>query len=107
MAIDRLRKTEEFREVFTKGNKKIGRYMILYILKTAHRKNRIGIIIKKKVGNAVKRNQLKRQLKEIFRKQDQSKLIITGYSIIVLAKEKIIQAHFSDLETEFKELIQS
>ena len=61
-----LKKNYEFRNVLTKGKGYFGKYINLYIIKEHSTKNKIGIAVGKKVGKAVKRNQLKRWIREIY-----------------------------------------
>jgi len=101
----KLKKNEEFRYVFSAGSRKSGSYVILYMLPVKQDSNRVGFIVKKKIGNAVQRNRIKRILKEIWR--NRCNLLISGYDIIIMARKKIIQASFTEVETELEKLIQS
>lgn len=105
MTSQKLKKNEEFRYVFSAGSRKPGRYVILYILSVKQKSNRVGFIVKKNIGNAVQRNRIKRILREIWR--NRCNLLISGYDIIIMARKEIIQASFTELETELEKLIQS
>lgn len=64
----RLKKRNEFRQVFQKGRSYANRQFVLYIYKRKREGPfRVGISISRKVGNAVTRNRLKRMIKEITR----------------------------------------
>ena len=76
-----LKKTSEFRKVFTFGKRRYGRYVIIYILKEKKEANRAGFIVKKCIGKAVKRNKVKRRLREIWRQKGEN--LITGSDITV------------------------
>ena len=64
----RLKERREFRQVFQSGKKTVGRALILW-----HRVDanplppRLGLSVSAKVGGAVRRNRLKRLLRETFR----------------------------------------
>ena len=105
MSIQKLRKSNEFRHVFSTGNRKIGRYVNLYKLPLKQDYNRVGIVTKKNIGNAVQRNKVKRILREIWRTRCNQ--LISGYDIIILARKKIVQARYNEIEAELVKLIQS
>lgn len=90
--------------VFSAGDKKTGKYIITYLMPNQQNINRIGFIIKKDIGKAVLRNKIKRQLREIWRKRCHQ--LISGYDIIVFAKQKITQASYQDMEIELERLLQ-
>ena len=66
-------------------------------------RNRVGIIVKKNIGNAVQRNKIKRRLREVW--WNRCNQLISGYDIVILARKKILQARFKEIETELKKLI--
>jgi len=105
LSIQKLRKSNEFRHVFSTGNRKIGRYVNLYKLPLKQDYNRVGIVTKKNIGNAVQRNKVKRILREIWRTRCNQ--LISGYDIIILARKKIVQARYNEIEAELVKLIQS
>jgi ribonuclease P protein component len=105
LTIQSLKRNNEFRHVFSIGNRKIGNYVIIYILPGQQQNNRVGIVIKKEVGNAVQRNKIKRIIREIWRTRCNK--LISGYDVVILVREKIIYARFSEIESEMAKLIQS
>jgi ribonuclease P protein component len=60
--------------------------------------SRVGFAVGKKVGNAVKRNTIKRRLRAIM--QGQAGRITPGFDVIVGAKQKSSTASFQDLEAD-------
>jgi ribonuclease P protein component len=105
LTIQSLKKNNEFRHVFSAGNKKIGNYVIIYILPGQQQNNRVGIVIKKEIGNAVQRNKIKRILREIWRTKCNQ--LISGYDLVILVRKKIIYAKFGEIESEMLKLTQS
>lgn len=79
-----LKKDRQFRWVFNKGKYRVGRLMVVYVIDCKSKYNRIGISITKKYGNAVKRNRLRRLLKENYRLCSDN--IKPGHNIVFAAR---------------------
>lgn len=62
---NRLRKELDFKQIFNFGDKKYNRNFSLYYI-PRKRGKKVGIIVSKKHGNAVKRNLLKRRIRAIM-----------------------------------------
>jgi ribonuclease P protein component len=63
----RLLKRAQFLELSKKGQKIHTGFFIVVVLEGKAQNNRIGITASKKIGNAVKRNRIKRLIRESFR----------------------------------------
>jgi ribonuclease P protein component len=72
---ERLRKRAQFLTLSKQGKKVYTDCFIAIVLDAAAQNNRIGITVSKKVGNAVRRNRIKRVIREYFRHHKES---ITG-----------------------------
>ncbi len=81
-----LKKNYEFRFVLTKGKYYSGRYIYAFRVSNNSNKNRIGIAIGTKIGKAVKRNYLKRIIKESYRLNEEKASV--GNSIVFSIKNK-------------------
>lgn len=81
-----LKKNYEFKRVLTKGNYYSGKYIEAFILKNNLKINLLGLAISVKTAKAVKRNQIKRLIRENYKNFEES--IKTGYSIVFLWKKK-------------------
>ena len=64
--VNTLKNSKDFLEVISKGHKYTKSGFIFYFLKNNSEEIKLGISIKKKTGNAVYRNKLKRQIKNII-----------------------------------------
>lgn len=85
--IKTLKKNYEFQNVLTKGKFYIGKQITIYIAENKRQINQIGIAISKKTCNAVKRNHIKRKIRENYR-LIQNKLK-QGYNIVFLWNKKM------------------
>lgn len=93
----RLRKTKEFERVYQEGKGvKIG-FVALKFVKTELPNSRFGIIVSKKIANkAVKRNKIKRRLREAIRKHLPE--IKDGFDIVIFAQPEICDKDFTQIE---------
>lgn len=64
---ERIRKKKDYLAVYQQGLRSHSRHFTVIVHRNSSAKRRLGITVGKKVGNAVKRNRLKRSLREFFR----------------------------------------
>ena len=98
-----LSKNEEFKSLLKK--KRISnKYATIFFgnLKNKnHKKLNISFITKKKIGNAVKRNKIKRRLRNIMNEMIQKMLVKLNYSYLVIAKPTMLNNEFIKIKETF------
>ena len=99
---DTLKKNHEFRRLYQKGHSAVGNGMVLYCRKNRLGRNRLGITVSVKLGNAVKRNRARRRLREVYR-LNQDKLQ-SGYDIVLVARSRALTDPWKDLNHTFLRL---
>lgn len=65
--VSRLRLKKEFEAVFAAGHKTVTRDLVAWYSPGCGKEKKIGLMVSKKTGGAVRRNRLKRLLREAFR----------------------------------------
>ncbi len=96
-----IKKNYEFKILFSKGKFYHGEFIHMYIKQTNQDINKFGIAVSKKQGKAVKRNHIKRLIRENYKNFESS--IKTGTNIlIVINKNKDIKdISFKEIEENF------
>jgi len=99
-----LKKNYEFKNVLSKGNYYSGKYIEAFIKKNNNDYNFLGLAISFKIGKAVKRNYIKRIIRENYRLVEDK--IKNGYSIIFLWKKKmdIENATFENVKKDINKI---
>ena len=102
-----LSKNEEFKKLLKK-KRSSNKYVIIYFGKLNNKNNKnlnISFVAKKKIGNAVKRNKIKRRLRNIFNEATKKISIKFEYSYLVIAKSTMLNNEFKNIkETLFQEI---
>ena len=94
-----LTKNEDFKTLL-KGRKLSNKYLTIFFKNLSDKSSKnlnISFVAQKKLGNAVKRNKIKRRLKNIMNQLVKISKINFNYSYLIIAKKEIINAQFSDI----------
>ena len=94
-----LSKNKDFKSILT-GKKVSNKYISIFFKKLSDKSSKslnISFVAQKKLGNAVKRNKIKRRLKNIVNQFLKISIINLDYSYLIIAKKEIINAQFSDI----------
>ena len=102
-----LSKNEYFKNLL-KQNKISNKYVTFffgYLDKKDNKKLNISFVTKKKIGNAVKRNKIKRRLRNILNEAVKKISIKFEYSYLVIAKSTMLNNEYKIIkETLFQDL---
>lgn len=102
--INIVKANKDFNYIISKNKSYKYKDYIIYLSKTDSKIYRFGISVGKKVGNAVTRNKIKRQIRSIIDKKHYKK----GFDCIIIVGKKILLRSYdemmSNLHAAFKEL---
>jgi ribonuclease P protein component len=105
----RLSRSRDFDAVYRQGRSTSTRFLVLYWFEREEEgEPRLGLAVPKATGNAVARNRIKRQLREVWR--ERLERVPTGHDYVLIAKPGLpeaVQANgFSWLRDRVDEVLQ-
>jgi ribonuclease P protein component len=101
----RLVRRAEYDAVYREGRRRSSREFTLFVRPNGLEVSRFGWSIKKALGNAVRRNRIRRRLREIFRLHRPE--IASGWDIVVHPRTTVATAEFPALAQELVKLVNS
>ncbi|MGP1716783.1 MAG: ribonuclease P protein component [Methylophilus sp.] len=104
MTLYKLRKTDEFSSVFTFRKRLYGEWLLVNIKPNQQELNRYGLVVPKKIAKlAVKRNYMKRVLRELLRNQPSS--TTSGYDVVLQVRKTFQHADFQAVQRDLSVLL--
>ena len=101
-----LSKNEDFKSILA-GRKISNKYLTIFFKRLSGKSNKylnISFVAQKKLGNAVRRNKIKRRLRNIMNQILKISKLNLNYSYLIITKKNIISANFADIkEVTFKD----
>ena len=98
-----LKQNHEFRRLYNKGKSAVSPYFVVYCRKTGRDQSRLGITTGVKLGNAVKRNFVRRRIRELYRTNEDR--LLPGYDIVVVARYRILTGPYAEAQRSFLQLM--
>ena len=101
--ITSLSKNEDFKSILN-GKKISNKYLTIFFKKISNKdekKLNISFVTKRKIGNAVKRNKIKRRLRNIMNYVVKENKVNLHFSYLLIAKKIILDEEFSKLKEGF------
>ncbi|MGB4812918.1 MAG: ribonuclease P protein component [Methylophilaceae bacterium] len=96
----KLVKTDEFSSVFNFRKRITANYLVIHYLPNAYQRARLGLVVSKKVAKlAVRRNYMRRLLRECFRLKQHE---IAHLDIVIRVQKKFSKREFLLIKQEFE-----
>ena len=105
-----LSKNEDFKSILN-GKKISNKYLTIFFKKLSDKNNKklnISFVTKKKIGNAVKRNKIKRRLRNIMNDANNKLDLNLNYSYLLIARSSVLKDQFEIIKktlfSDFKKI---
>lgn len=94
-----LKLNHEFRRLYNKGKTASSPFLAVYCRKNRLKTSRLGLTTGVKLGKAVRRNRVRRRLREIYRTNEHR--LSPGWDIVIVARVKSVYARYDEMERSF------
>ena len=98
--ISSLSKKEDFKSII-KGRKINNKYLSIFFKKLSDKSDKklnISFVAQKKIGNAVKRNKIKRRLRNIMNDAIKKIKLNFQYSYLLIAKKNVLEDEYENIK---------
>lgn len=99
-----LKQNHEFRRTYYRGVSAADKYLVLYRRKNKLGYNRLGLTVSAKLGNAVKRNRIKRLFRECYRLNEDK--FGKGVDLVVVARTRSVGATYHEIENSLLKVME-
>lgn len=93
-----------FRRMYRRGRSSVQGGLVVYCQKNKQGKTRLGVTVSTKLGKAVVRNRVRRQLREIYRLHLHE--MKKGYDVILVGRVKTVHTPYSKLDKQYLQALE-
>ena len=93
-----LKGNRAFRRMYAKGKSLASGTVVVYCRRNGSRQNRLGLTVGTKIGKAVRRNKVRRRLREAYRLHESE--LRPGWDIVLVARSKAGESKYRELERD-------
>lgn len=98
-----LKENHLFRRLYAKGKSAVSPALAVYVRPNHHSRSRLGITVGTKVGKAVRRNKVRRRIREAYRIHEEA--MAPGYDLVVVARIRAAHAPYGEIERDLLRLL--
>src|SRR5690606_42044717 len=100
----RIKKSNDFQAVFRRGKSVANRQFVLYTLKKEEQRHfRVGLSVSKNIGNAVKRSQIKRYIRQVF--QELSDQVDPTKDYVIIARKRVADMDYHTAKKRLEQVL--
>ena len=101
----RLRHNLDFQRVRRNGKSNASPLIVLAFLRNELDYSRFGFVVNKRLGKAVRRNWIKRRMREAIRLRTAN--IKPGFDLVFIARQAINQASYAEIDQRLEQLLKA
>ena len=94
-----VKENHVFRRIYRKGQSSVQPALVVYCQKNKQGRTRLGVTVSTKLGKAVVRNRVRRQLREMYRLHLPA--MKKGYDVILVGRVKAVHTPYSKLDKQY------
>jgi len=94
-----LKKNSDFRRLYAKGQSAVTPCLVLYCRRNRLGVNRVGFTVSTKLGGAVRRNRIRRRLREVVRLNGPA--LRCGWDLVLVARSRCADAPWDSLNAAY------
>lgn len=98
-----LKENHLFRRLYSKGKSAASSTLAVYVRPNHHAKSRLGVTVGTKVGKAVRRNRVRRRIREAYRVHEDR--MTPGFDMVVVARVRSAYAPYAEVERDLLRLL--
>lgn len=100
---EKIRRKKDYANIYRQGKRSYSEHFTVITNFNQTGVNRLGIAVSKKVGNSVKRNRIKRLLREFFRLNKAR--LSASRDFVIIAKRSLPPLSYQDVNRELKAIL--
>ena len=106
-----LKENHLFRRLYSKGKSAAAPTVAVYVRPNRLAKSRLGVTVGTKVGKAVRRNRVRRRIREIYRVHENRMCsghedqVLGGRDVVVVARVRSAHAPYAEIERDLLRLL--
>lgn len=93
-----------FRRIYRKGKSAVAPCMVVYCQKNRQGLSRLGVTVSTKLGGAVTRNRVRRQMREMYRLHKGE--MRPGYDVIIVARSRSVHTPYRKMDGQYVALLE-